>query len=267
MGADGHGPLARRRLPRAGRGRRARRGAEPPRDPAQLSGDRPLPLPARVHPARDPAVLHRGRQRVGAVLAPAAIARLPARQERLRQAPVRHADGRLGGRLRMDEPFAAAFGARVARLSRHDRRRPGPAVQREPLQHLGDELRRALGQRHPRAQRRREDRQLRARHRRRLDQPAPPRPRRRPDLGDRLGLLRLLRRRRLVLRGALHRQRARPAGQDDRAEALARRQARPRRRAAGPEGDDRDRRGARRPSPGSTASRRLRTPPSRRRSR
>ncbi len=39
-------------------------------------------------------------------------------------------------------------------------------------------------------------RQLRARHRRRVGQPVPPRARRRPDLGDRLGLLRLPRRRR-----------------------------------------------------------------------
>ena len=113
-----------------------------------------------------------------------------------------------------------------------DRRRPGPAVQREHLQHLGDELRLALGQRDPRAQRRRQARQLRPRHRRGLDQPPPPRARRRPDLGDRLGLLRLLQRRRLVLRGALRRQRARPAGEDDRAQAVAGRQARPRRRAA-----------------------------------
>jgi hypothetical protein len=39
-----------------------------------------------------------------------------------------------------------------------------------------------------------------ARHRRRLDQPAPPRARRRPDLGDRLGLLRLPQRRRQLQR-------------------------------------------------------------------
>ena len=101
-------------------------------------------------------------------------------------------------------------------------------------------------ERDPRAQRRRQARQLRARHRRRLDQPLPPRERRRPDLGDRLRLLRLPRRRRLVQRGALRRQRAPAAGQDDRAEAVAGRQARPRRRAAGAEGDARDRGGARR---------------------
>jgi glutamate synthase domain-containing protein 2 len=46
-----------------------------------------------------------------------------------------------------------------------------PALQRQRLQHLGDELRRAVGQRHPGAQRRRTARRLRARHRRGLDQP------------------------------------------------------------------------------------------------
>jgi glutamate synthase domain-containing protein 2 len=43
-------------------------------------------------------------------------------------------------------------------------------------------------------------RRLRARHRRGLDQRAPPRARRRPDLGDRLGLLRLPQRRRQLQR-------------------------------------------------------------------
>ncbi len=154
-------------------------------------------------------------------------------------------------RLRVDQPLDAAD----ACSKTHDFRvtigaDARPAVQREPLQHLGDELRRAVGERDPGAQRRRQARQLRPRHRRRLDQPAPPRPRRRPDLGDRLGLLRLLRRRRQLLRGALRRQRPRPAGQDDRGQALAGRQARPRRRAAGAEGDARDRRGARRAAVG-----------------
>ena len=87
-----------------------------------------------------------------------------------------------------------------------------PALRRQRLQHLGDELRRAVGQRHPGAQPGRQDGQLRARHRRRLDLGAPPRARRRPDLGNRLRLLRLPQRRRLLQRGALHRQRARPAG-------------------------------------------------------
>jgi hypothetical protein len=50
--------------------------------PAQLPGHRAPALPAGVHPPRDPPVLHRKRQRGGAVLAPAALAGLPARQGR-----------------------------------------------------------------------------------------------------------------------------------------------------------------------------------------
>ena len=61
---------------------------------------------------------------------------------------------------------------------------------------------------------------------------APPRARRRPDLGDRLGLLRLPQRRRHLQRREVRGQRARPAGEDDRAQAQPGRQARPRRRAA-----------------------------------
>ena len=197
--AHGDARVAGDLLPRPGPGRLARRAAEAPRDPAQLSGDRPSALPARVRPAGDAPVLHRERQRGRPFLAPAALARLPARQGRLRQAPVRHADERADHRLRVDQPLDAADDAEDARLPDHDRRRPRPALQREPVQHLGDELRLALGQRDPGAQRRRQAGQLRARHRRGLDQPPSPRPRRRPDLGDRLGLLRLLRRRRQLL--------------------------------------------------------------------
>ena len=175
-------------------GRPARPAPDAPCGAAQLPGDRPPALPARVHPAGDAPVLHRERPRGGAVLAPAALARLPARQGRVRQAAVRHPARRRRARLRVDQPLDAADRAGDARLPRHDRRRPRAAVQREHVQHLGDELRRALGQRDPGAERRRQARQLRARHRRGLDQPAPPRARRRPDLGDRLGLLRLLQR-------------------------------------------------------------------------
>ena len=131
-----------------------------------------------------------GRQRGRALLAPAALAGLPARQGRLRQAPFG---------TQMDVTRSATSGSTIrcspasspARLPRHHRRGPRPALRRERVQHLGDELRRALGQRRAGAQRGRTARRLRARHRRGLDQPPPPRQRRRPDLGDRLGLLRL----------------------------------------------------------------------------
>ncbi len=84
----------------------------------------------------------------------------------------------------------------VSRLPRADRRRPRAALFGERVQHLGDELRRIERQRHPGAQRRRPARRFRPRHRRRFDQPIPPPERRRPDLGDRFGLLRLPQRRR-----------------------------------------------------------------------
>ena len=171
------------------------------------------------------------------------------------------------GRLRVDQPLDAADRDRHARLSRADRRRPRAAVQRQRLQHLGDELRRAQRQRDPRAQRRRQARRLRARHRRRRRQPLSPRERRRPHLGDRLRLFRLPQRRRQLQRRALRRERDRSAGQDGRAQDQPGRQARPRRRAAGPEGHARDRRGARRPAVGRLHLAGERTARSRRRSR
>ena len=168
-------------------------------------------LPLRVHPARDPPVLHRGRQRGGAVLAPAALARLPARQGRARTS------GPFGTQL---DVYAAGYEWINHSLQPTRARRrttsastSAPAVRaavlRERLQHLGDELRRAVGATRSCALNAgAQARQLRARHRRGLDQPLPPRARRRPDLGDRLGLLRLPRRRRQLQRGALRRQRA-----------------------------------------------------------
>jgi glutamate synthase domain-containing protein 2 len=77
-----------------------------------------------------------------------------------------------------------------------------PTSQR--LQHLGDELRRAVAPTPSWRSTAAPSGRLRARHRRRLDQPAPPRARRRPDLGDRLGLLRLPQRRRQLQRGQVH---------------------------------------------------------------
>ena len=98
----------------------------------------------------------------------------------------------------------------IARFPRRDRRpQCAQPYSRQRVQHLGDEFRLAVGQCDPRAQRRRAARRLLPRHRRRLDLALPPRERRRPGLGDRLGLLRLPRRRRQLQRGALRRQRAR----------------------------------------------------------
>ena len=190
--AVARGRLHRARARGPGRLRAAAAG-----DPPQLPGHRALPLLLRVHPPRDPPVLHRGRHRPHAVLARAALDRLPARQGRGRQAPLRHADGFLRAALRVDQPLHRAGRHREPRLPHRDRRGArGEALLGERLQHLGDELRGALGQRHPRAERGREARPLLPRHRRGLDLALPPRARRRPGVGDRQRLLRLPRRRR-----------------------------------------------------------------------
>ena len=119
--------------------------AHPPDAPcgaAQLPGDRPPALPARVHPARDAAVLHRGRQRGRAVLAPAALAGLPARQ---RATPTSAPSARrwtctrsaTSGSTTRCSPASSPRDFRVTigagRASRTTQR----------VQHLGDELRRA----------------------------------------------------------------------------------------------------------------------------
>ncbi len=81
-----------------------------------------------------------------------------------------------------------------------------------------------------------QQRRLCARHRRRLDLGAPPAPWRRPDLGDRLGLLRLPQRRRQFQPREVCTERLRPAGQDDRDQAQPGRQARSWRRSARAQG-------------------------------
>ena len=111
-------------VPGAGAAGLARHPPAAPRGAAQLPGDRPPAVSARIHPARDPPVLHRGRQRCGAVLAPAALAGLPARQGRARQAAVRHAEGRDGAGLRMDQPFDPPHHLADARLPHRHRRAP-----------------------------------------------------------------------------------------------------------------------------------------------
>jgi hypothetical protein len=134
-----------------------------------------------------------------AVLAPAAQHGLPARQGRARQAALRHPARRAGRRLRVDQPLAGAD-----RAASHDFRvtiggggTSGTQPYSASVFNISAMSFGSLSaQRHPGAQRRREEGRLRARHRRGLDQPAPPRARRRPDLGDRLGLLRLPQRRR-----------------------------------------------------------------------
>ena len=132
----------------------------------------------------------------------AAGAGLSARQDRSRQASVRHPVQRLPGWLRVGAPLDRAEADRDGEVSHH-RRRAGlqEALFGVGLQHLGDELRLAQRQRDPRAERRRQEGQFRARHRRGRRQPVPQGNRRRPDLGDRLRLFRLPHARRQVRSG------------------------------------------------------------------
>ena len=108
------------------------------------------------------------------------------------------------------------------------------------LQHLGHELRLAQRQRHPGAERRRQEGRLRPRHRRRRLQPLSPRGRRRHHLGDRLGLFRRRNPDGTFSPEQFAAGRHQPAGQDGRAQAQPGRQARPWRRAAGAQGQPRD---------------------------
>ena len=98
---------------------------------------------------------------------------------------------------------------RIARFPRRRRRRLRAAVLGQRVQHFGDELRLAVGQRDPRAERRRAARRFLPRHRRRLDLAVPPRDRRRPGVGNRLRLFRLPRPGRQLQRRALRGERAR----------------------------------------------------------
>ena len=99
----------------------------------------------------------------------------------------------------------------AARAVPRHHRRPGlhQAVFGIGLQHLGDEFRRAQPQRDARAERRRQEGRLRARHRRGRRQSLSSRERRRHHLGDRLRLFRLPQPRRLVQPGGI-RPRRRP---------------------------------------------------------
>ena len=104
------------------------------------------------------------------------------------------------------------------------------------LQHLGDELWRAQPQRGARAQRRRQEGRLRARHRRGRRQPLSPREGRRHHLGSRLRLFRLPQPRRHLQSGRIRARRRRRPDQDGRAQDQPGRQARPWRRVAGGQG-------------------------------
>ena len=251
--------------------RRARRAADAPRGAAQLSGDRPPALPARVHPARDPPVLHRERQRGGAVLARSSARsstsapRASPTSARSARSSTSYADGY--------EWINHSMRRRTLAIARLPRARSAPSCaqpySRERLQHLGDELRLAVGERDPRAQRRRAGAAT--------SRTTPARARsaayHRENGGD---LIWEIGSGYFGCRDARRHASTRSASPPTRADPQVKmieiklspgRQARPRRRAAGAEGDAGDRRGARRAAWASTASRRRATARSPRRSR
>ncbi len=129
-----------------------------------------------------------------------------------------------------------------------DRRpRLHPALRNVVAERERDELRQPERQRHRGPEPRGSGGWLRPRHRRRGDQPLPP-SRRRPGLGDRLGLLRLPDAGRGVRRGRVRSQGRRPPGEDGAPQAQPGSQARYRRGAARGEGQPGDRRDPRGPS-------------------
>ena len=94
--------------------------------------------------------------------------RLSARQAGLGQTAVRHAKRRLCLRLRVARPFDGAEARGQGAVPRRHRRAGlQKALFGFDLQYFGDEFWRAQRQRHPGAERRRQERQFRPRHRRR----------------------------------------------------------------------------------------------------
>ena len=151
----------------------------------------------------------------------------------------------------MGEPLAGPHPPGADRPA-DDHRRAGlyPAVRSQPAERVGHELRRAEQSRDPRPQSRGAARQLRPQYGGGRHQPVPPGARRRPDLADRDGVFRLPHARWRLRAGAVS-GKGRPAvRQDDRDQAVAGRQAGPRRHSARGESLARNRahpRGAARP--------------------
>ena len=217
-------------------------------DPAQLPGARAHAFPAREDPPGDPAVLHRAQLRRPALRPRHPQHRLRAGQGDPRREGLRHRAQRQRGRLRVRVALLRAEGPAEGAAARAGRW-PGlhPALRHGAAERLGNELRCAVGQRDPGAQRRRPVRRFRARHRRGRPDRVPPAQRRRPDLGDRQRLLRRAHQERRLRPGDVPRQGGPGPDQVRLAEAQPGREARYRRRAARGQGHQGDRRGTQRP--------------------
>ena len=171
-------PGPRRRRTRCAR--RPRRGAEAARDPAQLPGDRPPPVPAReVRTGAAP--VHRHLQRRGAAVQPGPAAlglclleagelllRLRHRQRRRERRPATRSSGTARSPGPAPPPAARRGGCTgPGRQGRGPRPRAPARVQTGVGgQHLGDELRVAVRERDRGAQPRRGPGRLLAEHRR-----------------------------------------------------------------------------------------------------
>ena len=216
-------------------------GPAAPCDPAQLPRARARPLPAGVHPPRDPAVLHREEHRGQAVQPRPALDRLRPRQGPGRSQGLRHGEGHRRDRLRVPaahhRPGSPGRGAADGARGRAGLR---SALRDAPDEHLLDVLRLAVEERRAGHEQGRGHGRVRARDRRGRADRVPPRQRRRPVLGDRLRVLRLPVRRRALQPRALRREGPLRRGQGHHDQAVPGRQARPGRRAAGLQGHRRD---------------------------
>ena len=155
-------------------------------DPAALSGRRASALSAGGHPARAAAVLHRARLGRPAVRPRHPLDHLRAGQRHPRREAVRHrADVNEVGYEYLVHSIAPVPEPRTRRPG--DDRRSGllQAVLDGAVERLGDELRRAVGQRDPGPEQGCGDGRLRARHRRGRPVGLPPGERRRHRLGAR----------------------------------------------------------------------------------
>ncbi len=184
------------------------------------------------------------------------LLRLRHRQRRrARQRVPDHQAPHLQGRGSAHHPSLRGRGAPAVREGARRSARPAARLPAGvDRQHLGDELRLAVRQRHRGAQPRGRAGRLHARHRRGRPVAVPPQ-RRRPGLPDRHVVLRVPRRQWRLRPRPPQGPGRRGAGAGDRDQAVAGSQARSRRHAAGGEGDRGDRRRSAASSRASTARR------------
>ena len=226
-----------------------RPGAEEALDPAQLPGARPPAVPARGHPSRAAAVLHRAQLRRSPLRPGHPLVDLPrAKGENEEQPFGTERDVNAVG-LRVPRPLHRA-GRDAEGAAPGPDRRAGlhPALRHGAAQRLGDELRRAQRPTRSRRSTAAPPRAGSPTTRGRAGS-APTTAGRRPGLGARLAATSApATQGRRVRRARVRRQGGRRPGQDGQPQAQPGRQARHRRGAARGQGDPGDRRGPRRPA-------------------